>query len=83
VTGDATYTAQYRRLSYTVTFDLAGLGSSTDTLVFDGVHYGDEITVPNVTANPGWLFGFWNPTPSTTVTGDASYTACYGPDRRK
>jgi hypothetical protein len=83
VTGGATYTAQYEQAEYTVTFDLAGKGWTEDTLVFEGVHFGDTITVPNVTPNPGWRFVGWDTTPSTTVTGDASYTALYVINRPK
>ena len=77
VTGSASYTAQYTNIPYTVTFDLDGYGTSSDTLEFDPVYYGDEITIPSVTANPGWRFIGWDITPSTTVTGDAVYTARY------
>jgi hypothetical protein len=83
VTGDATYTAQYESSEYTVTFELDGKGWTEDTLVFEGVHYGDTITVPNVTPNPGWRFVGWDTTPSTTVTGDATYTALYMINRPK
>ena len=76
VTGDATYTATYTQIDYTVTFDVGAHGSSTDTLVFP-VHYGDTFpTAPAITAEAGWTFDGW-PTLPTTVTGDATYTATY------
>jgi hypothetical protein len=83
VTQSATYTALYTHIPYVVTFDLAGCGTSDDTLIFDPVYYGDTITVPIVTANPGWLFTGWYTTPSTTVTGDAYYIAVYTIHRPK
>jgi hypothetical protein len=83
VTGSAAYTAQYTRIPYTVTFDLAGLGTSPDTLTFDPVYYGDAIAVPSVTPNPGWMFIGWDTPPSATVTGNAVYTAVYQLDRHK
>ncbi len=77
VTGSEVYTAQYTQIPYEVTFDLAGCGTSTDTLTFDPVYYGDTIVVPTVTGNPGWEFSGWDTTPSTTVTGSLVYTAQY------
>lgn len=71
------FTAQYTHIPYEVSFDLAGCGTSTDTLTFDLVYYGDTIVVPAVTENPGWIFTGWDTTPSTTVTGSAVYTAQY------
>ncbi len=77
VLGNATYVAQYTQNVYTVTFDLAGKGTSSDTLVFAGKHLNDTITVPVVTANAGWTFTGWDIEPSTTVLGNATYVAQY------
>ncbi len=77
VTGSATYTAQYAQNTYMVSFDLADHGASGDTLVFNPVYYDGTITVPSVTADNGWSFTGWDVTPSTTVTGSATYTAQY------
>ncbi len=77
VTGNATYVAQYTQNTYTVNFDLDGKGTSYDTLVFAGKHYGDTIVIPQVTANTGWTFTGWNITPSATVLGNATYVVQY------
>ncbi len=77
--GDATYTAQYTKADYTVTFVLGEHGSSTDTLLFTGLVAGDDISVPDVTPDEGWTFDGWDTTPETTVSGSATYTAQYSP----
>lgn len=83
VYADADYFAQYEALTYTVTFDLGGLGTSTDALELSGLHIGDPITVPEVTANPGYIFNGWIPTPLETCEGDAYYFARIVPYRPK
>lgn len=80
VVGDATYTAKYTQNVYTVTFVLGEHGSSTDTLVFTGLHDLDTITIPSVTAETGWVFDGWDITPETTVIANATYTAQYSPE---
>ncbi len=77
VIGNATYTAQYTQSVYTVSFLVGTHGSSTDQLIWTGLHYGDKITIPSVTPNSGWAFDGWSTTPVTTVIASASYTAQY------
>ena len=73
----ATLTAIYRQRTYTVSFALGEHGTSADKLTFSGVHLGDSIGVPRVTAKSGWTFTGWNTTPATKVKGNAAYTAQY------
>lgn len=75
-----TFTAQYKRSTYTVLFEVGEHGSSVDQLVFSGVHIGDSISIPNVSAVSGWAFKGWDITPSTTVKGNAKYSAQYSQD---
>jgi uncharacterized repeat protein (TIGR02543 family) len=82
VTKSATYTAQYTQNNYTITFDLAGKGITSNQTVFENKHYGDAFpTSPTVIANSGWTFTGWSPSPlPTKVTGSATYTAQYTPN---
>jgi len=77
LSGVVTLTAIYQRWTYTVSFSLGERGTSADKLTFSGVHKGDDITIPKVTANAGWTFTGWNTAPDTTVKGNAAYTAQY------
>ena len=83
VSASATYTAVYSEILYTVHFYVGSQGTSTDTLTFSDLHYGDRITIPNVTPNGGYVFLGWSDTPSETVVGDADYTALYRISRDK
>lgn len=77
VSGGVTLTAQYQPKTYSVSFVLGEHGTSTDRLVYSGVHLGASIHVPKVTAASGWTFTGWDKTPSATVKGNATYTAQY------
>lgn len=77
LSGGAQFTAQYQRITYTVRFLLGEHGTSADKLVFSGLAYGANISVPSVTANAGWTFDGWDESPLAAVKGDAVYTARY------
>ena len=78
IEGDVTYVAQYTQNDYTVKYDLGTHGTTTDTTVFGGKHYGDPTpAAPQVTAATGWTFTGWLPTVSATVAGDVTYAAQY------
>ncbi len=81
VTGDATYTAQYKAtlIEYTVTFkDYNGIVLSTKTTY----HYGDAVKVPadptrNADNTYTYTFKNWGKAVATTCNGNAEYTATY------
>ena len=83
VSGDATYTAQYAPVTYTITFDLDGKGTSTDPLVLSGLAIGDSISIPTVIANSGWRFIGWDSEIPETVEGDATFVALFDVFRPK
>lgn len=83
VFGDATYTAQYAPVTYTITFDLDGKGTSTDPLVLSGKAIGDSISIPTVIANIGWRFIGWDSEIPETVEGDATFVALFDVFRPK
>jgi hypothetical protein len=83
VFGDATYTAQYAPVTYTITFDLDGKGTSTDPLVLSGKAIGDSISIPTVIANFGWRFIGWDSEIPETVEGDATFVALFDVFRPK
>ena len=69
VTGAATYTAQWKPINYTITFDAnGGIGGTTPS-----VPYGTMPQAPIVTKE-GYTFASWSPA-IETVTGVATYTA--------
>ena len=60
---------------YTVTYNPGAHGTFT-TQITSGLHYGDPTpSAPTPTGATGWTFAGWSPVPSTTVTGNAIYTA--------
>lgn len=75
---DVTLFAKWNAENYTITFDLADKGSTLNETVFTK-HYGDVFpTEPTVTADAGYTFTGWSPSPlPATVTGTATYTAQY------
>ncbi|MCL2509075.1 MAG: LPXTG cell wall anchor domain-containing protein, partial [Oscillospiraceae bacterium] len=69
---------------HTVTFNLAGRGTSSDQLVFENILDGtllkdSDVVVPNVTANVGYTFLGWYPAydEETVVDRDLIYFAVY------
>ena len=63
--------------TYTVTY-LPGLSGTFAPQVTSGLAYGDATPAPPTpTGQPGWGFNGWYPTPTETVTGDATYTALW------
>ena len=75
VTADKTVTATFAINTYTVTFDLDGKGTSSDSLV-QTVNHGSAAAEPAVTANPGWTFTGWDKTFSS-IMADTTVTAQY------
>ena len=76
--GNATYTAQYERIVYIITFDAGEGGTIAENVKTVEAYYGDVLTVvPIVTCKPGYKFIRWEPEVSTLVTEDATYTAVY------
>ena len=80
VNGDATYTATFTQLQYTITTSISPAGAGTVT-GGGAYHYGDNCTL-TATANSGYEFQGWNDgntqNPRTfTVTGNAAYTAIF------
>jgi len=67
--------------TYTVTY-LPGLYGTFAQQVTGGLFFGDPTpTPPVVTGQPGYSFSHWNPSPSATVTGNATYTAQWTQDK--
>ncbi len=78
VTSDMVITANFAINTYTVTFDLDGKGTSSDSLV-QTVNYGSGAIAPTVLANPGLSFRGWDKT-FDNVTSDLTVTAQYNID---
>ena len=84
VTGDATYTAKWTQNEYTVTY-VPGDHGTFDSQSYNKKHYGDDTPafVGETTGEPGWTFAGWEPEVADTVTGNATYTAKFVPDKTK
>lgn len=81
VNGDATYTASFTQLQYTITTNVSPAGAGTVT-GGGAYHYGEQVTL-TATANSGYEFQGWsdgvtNNPRTITVTGNATYTAVFG-----
>ena len=77
VTSTVVYNAQYTQNVYTVTFNVGANGTTSDTVTYTGLHFGDAFpAAPNVTAKAGWTFTGW-PTMPATVIGNATFNAAY------
>ena len=80
VNGDASYTAYFTQLSYTI--NVVASPAAGGTVTGGGsYHYGDMATL-TATANEGYVFNSWsdgetNSTRSVSVTGNATYTAIF------
>ena len=80
VNGDATYTASFTQLQYTITTNVSPAGAGTVT-GGGAYHYGEQVTL-TATANSGYEFQGWsdgvtNNPRTITVTGNATYTAIF------
>jgi len=67
--------AQWEPIDYTVTY-APGEHGTFDSDVTGGLHFGDD--TPEAPATPGdegWEFDGWDPDPTETVEGNATYTA--------
>ena len=84
VTGDATYTAKWTQNEYTVTY-VPGDHGTFEPQSYNKKHYGDKTPafVGETTGKPGWTFDGWDPAVAETVTGNATYTAKFVPDKTK
>lgn len=84
VTGDATYTAKWTQNEYTVTY-APGEHGTFEPQSYNEKHYGDDTPafVGEKTGEPGWTFAGWEPEVADTVTGNATYTAKFVPDKTK
>jgi uncharacterized repeat protein (TIGR02543 family) len=72
---DVVLYAVWSPILYTVTYQPGAHGTFTPQST-SGLRYGDATpTAPTVIGETGWTFTGWSPTPSTTVTGDATYVA--------
>ena len=77
--GNVTLYAVWTPIDYTVTYVIGANGTTTETAIFSGLHYGDPFPMaPAVTPNAGWIFNGW-PTRPGTVIGNMIYTAAYTP----
>ncbi|MDR0854456.1 MAG: InlB B-repeat-containing protein, partial [Clostridiales Family XIII bacterium] len=77
VTGNATYTAVWKPIAYTVKY-LPGTHGSFAEQVTGGLHYGGNTpAAPTITGEAGWQFDGWDKTIATKVTGNATYTALW------
>jgi hypothetical protein len=80
VTGNVVYVAQWTRseppqATYTVTF-APGLHGTFKSQVTSGLVAGSATPkAPTPTAESGWVFNGWQPSVSSTVTGDVIYVA--------
>jgi uncharacterized repeat protein (TIGR02543 family) len=75
IQNDVELFAVWGHVSYTITYQPGTHGTFNEQIT-GGLHYGDQTPVaPTVTGETGWSFTGWSPTPSTTVTGDATYVA--------
>ncbi len=82
VTGDTTYTAQYKStyINYTITFkDYNGTVIPTTRTSY---HYGDKVEIPDEPTRDAdntytYTFKNWGKTVDATCKGDATYTATY------
>jgi hypothetical protein len=75
ITSDVVLYAVWAKDAYTVTYAPGAHGTFTAKIT-SGLHIGDPTpTAPTVTGETGWQFTGWTPTPTTTVTGDTTYTA--------
>ncbi|MDR0853711.1 MAG: InlB B-repeat-containing protein [Clostridiales Family XIII bacterium] len=77
VTGNATYTAVWKPIDYTVKY-LPGTHGSFAEQVTGGLHYSDLTpSAPEASGEAGWQFDGWDKTVAAKVTGDATYTALW------
>ncbi|MDR0853109.1 MAG: InlB B-repeat-containing protein, partial [Clostridiales Family XIII bacterium] len=77
VTGNATYTAVWKPIVYTVKY-LPGTHGSFAEQVTGGLHYSDLTpAAPKTSSEAGWQFEGWDKTIASKVTGNATYTALW------
>jgi uncharacterized repeat protein (TIGR02543 family) len=75
IQNDVTLFAVWQPIFYTVTYQPGTHGTFNEQIT-SGLRYGDQTpTAPTITGETGWSFTNWSPTPSTTVTDNATYIA--------
>ncbi|WP_409968981.1 InlB B-repeat-containing protein [Bengtsoniella intestinalis] len=73
--GSLVITYEYARTLHDIEFVVSSNATTSGTLTYTDVMYGDTITVPIVNPKTGYTFDGWDKTVSTTVTGDVTYIA--------
>ncbi len=76
VTGNATYTANFSKMSYTLTFVYYNT-SYERVSESKAYEYGDAVTPPSADNRPGYTFDGWSPSVPSTATENQTYTAQY------
>lgn len=73
----------YKKIGYTVTYEPGEHGTFTAKAY--NAKYGDATPAfdGETTGKPGWTFAGWEPEVAETVTGNATYTAKFVPDKTK
>jgi uncharacterized repeat protein (TIGR02543 family) len=81
VTGDATYTAQWIQDQYSVAYTSGDHGTFGVVVILNLVYGVTTPEPPEVTGDLGWTFTGWDPEPTPTVTGNATYVAQWTQDK--
>ncbi len=79
ITSNATYTANFTEVYYTVTFTAGNGGSlsGTKSYTVQGGTAWSSITVPTPAPNSGYRFTYWSETFPETITENLSFTAYF------
>ena len=75
-TGTQTFSYQYPRMSYTLTWDGNGGTVNGNATISSSVKFEAAISAPNNVVRTGYNFTVWSPTPATTMpAANTTYTA--------
>lgn len=80
VTHDATYTAQYTEMLYTITYSPGLYGAFAEQSNTDLVYGALTPDAPTANGQEGWRFTGWEPSVAETVTADITYVAQWEKD---